>query len=784
MTGLQKFRQNLLFGEDTSDDERSILLVDIMNVIGFSKREREINRHDIHLKNELFNIFHPNDKLTITITGSTSEGMCAGIYGNQSPHDTDCLFTGRNIKLYTPRTNNINNPPLLLLDDNEDYDASCFVEEDDNFPGYVKLSLAEVKTDCVFLDYCTRMNDDKRYLSNSGVMDEFYKQLAKPMKDCIIPFKWTRAIDPCQPIYINGPAYTVYRKNDRGLITNVDIVYCIHYDVWPNPAISFITRCKPNNWPSNSMIENIKSQGCDVVPVGHHDSKNNDIQWRISFPGERSLLLDLTDTQLLCYALIKIILKENLNTSQREVVSSFHIKHVIFWCVELSTCQWVDSNYINCLNICLTKLIQMIKDKLIPHYIIESRNLFNSKLTEKMSKEIVDLLSKYIYDTTHVFSLDAFKCVLKITKCNNVLLKNEALISTIMACFKDYLNIFGSHALDPSLFWDSYIPHNATKSLLNYVNILQNLKKMKGVSIEYAKYFVWNVMSFLYYAKYTESKKTEFLLASKRHIKQSFNLDNSCVKLRAATFFLTNLEYSQSIEICDTFLSFQPRHRVEDTFGVKSSNYNYVNGKLLRVLQQQSKGKTTDEIKNIMTEILQMFYTSVKLKSLPGNYDRTQQNPVWIFRNFTNIFFHDVYMDVTFMTAEKWVVPDPIQYELLSLRQVASNEESLFSGIHLDPMFACLQTKLLCCHSIGNVNGMDRMLTSMNSLITETTFTTKLSYVYLNMLTYCQIKAGHNKQSVKSIFQSLRIFPSRYNAASGYLKIVLQILNSLSVLNC
>jgi hypothetical protein len=43
----------------------------------------------------------------------------------------------------------------------------------------------------------------------------------------------------------------------------------------------------------------------------------------------------------------------------------------------------------------------------------------------------------------HVFTLDAFKCVLKIAKCNNVLLKNEALISTIMACFKAYLNIFG-----------------------------------------------------------------------------------------------------------------------------------------------------------------------------------------------------------------------------------------------------------------------------------------------------------------------------------------------------
>jgi hypothetical protein len=65
--------------------------------------------------------------------------------------------TYNNIKLYTPRTNNINKPPLLPLDDNEEYVASCFVEEDDNFPGYVKLSLAEKKT-FPLLYYCRRMN--------------------------------------------------------------------------------------------------------------------------------------------------------------------------------------------------------------------------------------------------------------------------------------------------------------------------------------------------------------------------------------------------------------------------------------------------------------------------------------------------------------------------------------------------------------------------------------------------------------------------------------------------
>jgi len=271
------------------------------------------------------------------------------------------------------------------------------------------------------------------------------------------------------------------------------------------------------------MLENIQSQGCDVAPVGHHDSKNNDIQWRISFPGERSLLLDITDVQILCYALIKIILKKNLNASHREAVSSFHIKHVIFWCVELCSCQWVYSNYINCLNICLTKLIQMIQDRHIPHYIIESRNLFNSKMTETKSKEIVDILSKY--DTTYVFILDDFDSVFDVTHFNNALLKHETLKSTIIACFNAYFTAFLSYVFSPSLFWGLCIPHIATKRFLKYMSIPQNCKKVKGVSIHYVKYLVRSMIGFLYYVKYKESNKTYFLLASKRLIQKSLNLD-------------------------------------------------------------------------------------------------------------------------------------------------------------------------------------------------------------------------------------------------------------------
>jgi hypothetical protein len=335
------------------------------------------------------------------------------------------------------------------------------------------------------------MYDDKSYLSNSEIMEFLSQSLDKSRQYSL---EGDLISELCEKSGINRPAHTIYFGDELGRIVKTDAVHCIHHGLWPNSAYSFITRGKPNNWPSNSLIDIIKSQGYDVAPVGHHDSQNSDVQWRISFPGEQSLLLDLTDVQILCYALIKIILRENLNTSQREVVSSFHIKHVMLWCVELCSCQWVDSNYINCLDICLTKLIQMIEARHIPHHIIESRNLFDSKLTEQISKEVVDILSKY--DTTDVFKLHTFNRVFKETQYKKTLLKHAALQSTMLACLCAYIGSFRYVVISSLIFGESYMPHNATKSLLNYVNILKKLQKLKGVSIQYVKYLVRSIVGF------------------------------------------------------------------------------------------------------------------------------------------------------------------------------------------------------------------------------------------------------------------------------------------------
>ena len=113
------------------------------------------------------------------------------------------------------------------------------------------------------------------------------------------------------------------------------------------------------------------------------------------------------------------------------------------------------------------------------------------------------------YDTTHVFTLDAFEHVFKVTHYNNALLKHEALISTIMSCFSHWFVSLHSFEIRPSSISDSCIPpHNATKSLLNYVNILKNLKNQKGVAFHYVKYVVRSMVGFVFNVTYKESNKT------------------------------------------------------------------------------------------------------------------------------------------------------------------------------------------------------------------------------------------------------------------------------------
>jgi hypothetical protein len=97
MTAQQKFCEKMFCEEEPSDHQQSILLVDIMNALGYSKIEREIYRHTRYLLNEILSILRRSTNKDIpTMTGSVREGLYGGIYDNHLHHDTDILFTIRN----------------------------------------------------------------------------------------------------------------------------------------------------------------------------------------------------------------------------------------------------------------------------------------------------------------------------------------------------------------------------------------------------------------------------------------------------------------------------------------------------------------------------------------------------------------------------------------------------------------------------------------------------------------------------------------------------------------
>ena len=198
---------------------------------------------------------------------------------------------------------------------------------------------------------------------------------------------------------------------------------------------------------------------------------------------------------------------------------------------------------------------------------------------------------------------------------------------------------------------------------------------MKGVAIHYATYFVRSMLGFLNYAMYKESKKTDFLLALKQLIQNSLNLDNSWIKLRAATFFVTNLEYSQSIENCDIFLTFPLRHKVNSSHG------EYIDIIWMNVFKQLHKGKMTEEIENSMKEILPMLYSSVELKSLPGNYDITQQNPAWTFV-ISQTYFSMIYARTWMLWRQKngrFLIPSYMNYFHYDMIHILKNRHFLVS---------------------------------------------------------------------------------------------------------
>ncbi|XP_052076242.1 uncharacterized protein LOC127714241 [Mytilus californianus] len=254
----------------------------------------------------------------------------------------------------------------------------------DTQTGFTKLRLVHCKRQHIFED-CEVIGSDF-YFSNSSFKQHFM----------------TKAVST-----VHGPCVSDKDKTH-------DFAHCLHSKLWIAPAMQWVTRSN-NSWPRYDIKQTIVKHGVLFVPIGVKGSTKEELEWRISFSvGEKLLIHTFTHTQLQCYALLKILLKDviTLDRECKELLCSYFMKTVLFWiCEELPSSIWKPENLISCFMRCFRRLIYCVEYTICPHYFIPENNLFEKKVQGHARKTLLNKL--------YVLNSYGWQCILLSDQISN-----------------------------------------------------------------------------------------------------------------------------------------------------------------------------------------------------------------------------------------------------------------------------------------------------------------------------------------------------------------------------
>ena len=175
----------------------------------------------------------------------------------------------------------------------------------------------------------------------------------------------------------------------------LDIATCVRCHKWISEAEPWIYRSR-RNWPSLDLIAKCGMFGVLFVPIGCKGSPYESIEWRLSFSvQEKWLIMSWNHTQLLCYAFLKVLLKEVINKtpSLDGLLCSYYLKTILFWMFEeIDESKWSPDNFINCYMACIQRLLYCVKYSSLVHYIMPDNNMLEDKLTSRDKTELTNLL--------------------------------------------------------------------------------------------------------------------------------------------------------------------------------------------------------------------------------------------------------------------------------------------------------------------------------------------------------------------------------------------------------
>lgn len=179
-------------------------------------------------------------------------------------------------------------------------------------------------------------------------------------------------------VEITGPSLAVLPQRVLGTsppFTSVDIVFAFRNEEWPQLAMDWITRERPNNWPPQQDIDDIFKMGSHVVPKGNKLSPKAEFenQWRLSFNmAERRLAELMTTKQRQCFLVTKGLVKVLKSKS----ISSYSLKTILWWMLETGNPEvWEKERLGQCLLIYLDEIIAALEKYEIRNYFMPANNL-------------------------------------------------------------------------------------------------------------------------------------------------------------------------------------------------------------------------------------------------------------------------------------------------------------------------------------------------------------------------------------------------------------------------
>ncbi|KAH3809373.1 hypothetical protein DPMN_137736 [Dreissena polymorpha] len=193
-------------------------------------------------------------------------------------------------------------------------------------------------------------------LSSSLVLDKISAQLSTTNTF----FVSHERAGPSLPTSIGGDHHT-------------DIVFALRCHC---PSILQRWASRPRHWPSPVLVQKVVSLGANVTAVGFKESEYKHMEWRIGFnTGESELVNNLNDTQAKVYVMLKMIVKDVLRPSKKEI-TSYVMKNIVLWQAERNPQnKFYAQSFLHWLHDGLRALRTAIVTQQLSYYMIPERNL-------------------------------------------------------------------------------------------------------------------------------------------------------------------------------------------------------------------------------------------------------------------------------------------------------------------------------------------------------------------------------------------------------------------------